>query len=504
MVRTQTWLPRARPRLAALRPGRLGRCALALAVAGGMSIMVAPAAPAAGGVVINAVAPAVARPGSATLFTVTGSGFTQTSTVAVGTDGVTELVTYVSPTALQATVAFPAGARTGTRDMTVTSGAATWTETDVIVVRPTAGEYHAVTPARLLDTRAPGQAKPGAASVTNLTVVGVGAVPATGVSAVVLNVTATEATASTFVTAYPAGRARPVASNLNVTRDQTVPNLATVAVGADGQVSFYNHQGAVHLVVDVAGWYGAGGASAGGAFVPAGPRRLLDTRLTGSPVGAGGVVAVQVGGGTPLAAAALNVTVTEPTTGSYLTVYPSDAARPLASNLNMRAGQTVANMVISAVGADGRVLIYNNSGVTHVVVDLLGIYDESSLPVLGGQFTGVVPVRALDTRLAGGLTVGQPVGAGQTLVLPLAGTLNIPRNATAVVVNVTATEPTSSSYLTVWASDEDRPTASNLNVDAGTTVPNLAVVPLALDGTISIYNHGGTTHVIVDLVGWYK
>ena len=278
----------------------------------------------------------------------------------------------------------------------------------------------------------------------------------------------------------------------------------TVAVGAGGQVSFYNHQGAVHLVVDVAGWYGAAGAGAGAAFYPAGPRRLLDTRLTGSPVGPGGLVAVAVGGGGPVAAVALNVTVTEPTAASYLTVYPSDAPRPLASNVNMLPGQTVANMVIARVGADGRVLLYNNSGATHVVVDLLGIYDESSLPVFGGQFTGTVPVRALDTRLPGDPTGGKPLGAGQALVLPLAGQVGIPVGATAVVVNVTATEPTASSFLTVWATDEDRPTASNLNMDAGATVPNLAVIPLALDGTVSIYNHGGTVHVIVDVVGWYQ
>ena len=166
--------------------------------------------------------------------------------------------------------------------------------------------------------------------------------------------------------------------------------------------------------------------------------------------------------------------------------------------------RTVANMVITRVGADGRILIYNNSGATHVVVDLLGVYDESSLPVLGGQFHGVVPARALDTRLVAGQTQGKPIGAGETLVLPLAGTLGIPATATAVVVNVTATEPTAASFLTVWASDEDRPKASSLNMEAGSTVPNLAVAPLALDRTVSIYNHGGSTHVVVDVVGWYE
>jgi len=252
----------------------LRRGGLALALLTGTVGALAAAAPAVGALTISNVAPAVARPGAATTFTITGAGFSPSSTVTVAPDGVVGSVMYVSATTLQATVSFPAGARTGTRDVTVNDGSAVWTETDVIVVRSTAGEYHALTPSRVLDTRTAGQTKPGAGSITNLTVVGAGGVPATGVTAVVLNVTGTEATAASFVTVYPTGNARPTASNLNLVKDQTVPNLVTVAVGTGGQVSFYNHQGSVHLVVDVAGWYGADGAPAGGAFVPAGPRRL--------------------------------------------------------------------------------------------------------------------------------------------------------------------------------------------------------------------------------------
>jgi hypothetical protein len=481
--------------------GRVSRSAAALALT--LGILAGGASPASAAVVIDTVSPSVARAGATTVFTITGSGFSGASVVTVEPDGVTQSV-VATPTSITATVSFPAGARTGTRDVRVVTGADSRLERDIIVLRPTTGEYHAMTPVRLLDTRDPGGTKPGPASTTDLTVTGRAGVPATGVAAVVLNVTATEATAATFVTAYPAGNPRPVASNLNVVQGQTVPNLVTVAVGGTGQVSFYNHQGAVHLVVDIAGWYGAEGAEAGAAFVPSGPRRLLDTREVPAVVGPGGVVAVEVGGGSPLAAAALNVTVTEPTADSFVTVYPSGAARPLASNLNMRAGQTVANMVITAVGADGKVLLYNHTGSTHIVVDLLGIYDDSDLPVFGGQFTGAVPVRALDTRDASSPTVGQPVGQGQALVLPIAGQVGVPPSANAVVVNVTATEPTSASFLTVWATDEERPRASNLNMERGQTVPNLAVIPLAIDGSISIYNHGGSAHVVVDVVGWYR
>jgi hypothetical protein len=70
----------------------------------------------------------------------------------------------------------------------------------------------------------------------------------------------------------------------------------------------------------------------------------------------------------------LNVTVTQPTAQSYLTVFPSGTTRPLASNLNFLAGQTVPNLVIAKVGADGKVAVYNDAGSAHVVLDVVGWY----------------------------------------------------------------------------------------------------------------------------------
>jgi hypothetical protein len=73
---------------------------------------------------------------------------------------------------------------------------------------------------------------------------------------------------------------------------------------------------------------------------------------------------------------------------------------------------------------------------------------------------------------------------------------------TAIVANVTVTEPTESSYLTVYP-DGPRPLASNLNYLPGQTVPNLAVIPLSSAGKIDFFNRFGSTHVILDLVGWF-
>ncbi|MFG3346666.1 PKD domain-containing protein, partial [Streptomyces sp. NPDC048018] len=118
--------------------------------------------------------------------------------------------------------------------------------------------YEPLTPTRLMDTRsgtgAP-KAKIGADRTVSLTVAGRGGVPAEGVTAVVLNVTATNATAATFVSAYPYGTTRTSASHLNVTAGQTVPNLVVVPVH-DGKVTFYNRNGTLDLIADIAGFYG--------------------------------------------------------------------------------------------------------------------------------------------------------------------------------------------------------------------------------------------------------
>lgn len=94
----------------------------------------------------------------------------------------------------------------------------------------------------------------GAAGTVSLQVAGVSGIPSTGVTAVVLNVTATEPTAGSFVSVFPAGTVRAGASNLNFTAGQTIPNLVVVPV-VNGKVSFYNHAGSVHLIADVAGYY---------------------------------------------------------------------------------------------------------------------------------------------------------------------------------------------------------------------------------------------------------
>src|SRR5664280_1507267 len=252
----------------------------------------------------------------------------------------------------------------------------------------TAGAFVSVAPARLLDTPmgtgAP--AAPVAAhQVVALQVGGRGGVPATGVSAVVLNVTVTQPGAGGFLTAYAEGTALPLASNLNFSPGQTVPNLVVAPVGANGQVDLYNGSASsTHLIADVTGYFLAGAPATAGAFGSLPPARLLDTPMgTGAPaapVAAHQAVALQVGGrggvpATGVSAVVLNVTVTQPGAGGFLTAYADGTALPLASNLNFSPGQTVPNLVVAPVGANGKVDLYNGSaGSTHLIADVTGYF----------------------------------------------------------------------------------------------------------------------------------
>jgi hypothetical protein len=254
-----------------------------------------------------------------------------------------------------------------------------------------AGLFNAVVPARLLDTRdgtgAPRAAVAGGSSI-NLQVTGQGGVPTGGVAAVVLNLTATNVTRPTYITAWPDGTAMPTASNLNPAAGQTVANRVIVKVGSGGRVDLFNAAGSADLIADVGGWFTDGSvATTGGTFVGLTPSRILDTRNgtggLGTSLWPGRPIAVQVAGRggvpamtapTPPTAVVINVTITGATAASYLTVWPDGTAQPLASDLNWAAGQTLPNLAVVRLGSDGKLEIYSPYGYTDVLFDVVGYY----------------------------------------------------------------------------------------------------------------------------------
>jgi len=198
-------------------------------------------------------------------------------------------------------------------------------------------------------------------------------------------VTVTDTTAPGYLTVYPTGLARPLASNLNWTSGETAPNRVIIGLGGSGQVSIYNSSGLTDVIVDVGGWFG--GAS-GSVFQPLSPTRVADTRsgsgepYAGQTLQAGGTLEIQVAGldGIPADAEAvsINVTVTDTTAAGFLTIYPAGTARPMASDLNWSPGETRANMDIADVGQSQSVDAYNSFGSTDVIIDVNGWYEASS------------------------------------------------------------------------------------------------------------------------------
>lgn len=377
-----------------------------------------------------------------------------------------------------------------------------------------------LTPSRLLDTRDPKDitggkpVAPGAG--IDLQVLGRGGVPVSGVSAIVLNVTAADALGAGYVTVWPAAADRPVVSNLNVTAaGQNIANLVTVPVGAGGKVSLFTQSG-TDLVADVEGYYEpVADVATAGRYTALTPARILDTR---SSIGVPGTTPIPPNssidllvaghGGVPatgVSSVVLNLTAAQATAPGYVTVWPSGQTRPTASSLNVTfAGQNIANLVIVPLGDGGKVSLYTQSG-TQLVADVAGWFGDSSQPAsVVGLFHPVSPTRILDTRIANGISTTTPVPPDGSINVAIAGRGGAPATGvSAVVLNITAAEATAPGYVTAWPSDQPRPTASNINVtNAGQDIPNLGFITLSGSGEIALYSQSGT-HLVADLAGYF-
>jgi phosphoesterase family protein len=255
-----------------------------------------------------------------------------------------------------------------------------------------AGGQVALAPARITDTRN-GSGQPnagnhlGANSTLAIQVTGVGGVPASGVSGAILNVTVTHTTSTSFLTVWPHGLARPLASNVNWTAGLTIPNRIFVPVSG-GMVDIYNAAGSADVIVDVSGYF-TDGTATGRFFTPQNPVRILDTR-PGAPVGPNATRVLQVGGvaGVPRFATAVvvNVTVTNTSAGGFLTVHPSTTALPVASDLNWTPDKTIPNLVVATLGNTGAISLYNSTGTTDVIVDLVGYFGGAAPALVINKF----------------------------------------------------------------------------------------------------------------------
>ena len=255
------------------------------------------------------------------------------------------------------------------------------------------------------------------------------------------------------------------------------------------------------------------GAAATGLFQPLPPERVLDTRNgTGGVSGRlrpGTTSVVDVAGRSAVPpgaqAVALNLTATASTGSGYLTVFRPGTGVPDASNLNYPAGQTVPNLVVVPLSADGSVAIFSNAGSPHVIADVVGFYRGfGEAAASDSSFVPLPPARVLDTRSADSDVRGR-LPARVPVEVQVTGRGGVPTTAvTGVVLNTTVTGAAAAGFLTVFPGGPGGvPLASNLNYRAGQTVPNLVMVPVGPSGTVRLYSNTGGPFVIADVVGYY-
>ena len=425
------------------------------------------------------------------------------------------------------------------------------------------GEFHPLPPARIFDSRpafaindvAPIGAKPlgaPAPAVFDINLLGQGGLPADAtpenVLAVVVNITVADTGANGYLEAYGKG-ARPVdrTSIVNFGPNQTVPNVAIVRPGADGQleIGLFGQSGTANVIVDVFGWFSTSNfvppvvaTDDGSRLIPITPARVLDTRDgTGQPA-AGALAAKQsitltirgVNSVNPTLTAVVpnspNVTgvllnmvgiTTDPGgTSTYVSVFPENlppGQDPTTSNLNLVPNEIKANLVFVPVGADGMVHIFNNQGVTQVVADVVGymLKGQDKTTRAGRVVPLTSPYRTFDTRDPrwGGVALG-PGQAEDWSFADFASSVAIGPDLVgpqlAVIGNLTSASLTRQypsqfvrSYMTAYPSDAAvRPGSSNLNTVEGPPIPNMAVLRYGASNTVRVYNLAGYAHYIFD------
>lgn len=370
-----------------------------------------------------------------------------------------------------------------------------------------ASYYQPITQTRALDTRngtggTTGPLAPG--SSIRLKIAGANGIPATGVTAVAINITALYASTAGYITVWPDNTPRPTTSAINFAANTPIANYLVAPVGANGYIRLYNANATIQLLADIAGYFTSETLAGNTTYNPITPARLLDTRDgTGRPaagtIAGGSTFTLQVTGlsGIPAnaKAVAMNFTVVGAASAGYLTTYADGTTRPTVSGIQFGTS-TIASMAIVPIGANGKIAVYNGGGgAAHIVGDAVGYFTTEPS---GQKYHAINSTRMIDTRQDGGA-----VATGATKKVAQGNTV-IANNPTLILV-VTVAQPTSYGYITAYDDSGTLPPTSNINFDPGQAMAGLTL-PTAGKGTIGLYNHvnsGGTTQLIVDCLGYF-
>ena len=364
-----------------------------------------------------------------------------------------------------------------------------------------------VTPCRIADTRNPagpfggpflqGQAAARAFAVPNSAC----GIPNTA-QAYALNITVVPHGVLGFLTAFPCGQPRPLASNLNSDgRNKAVASI--LPAGTNGAVCFF----ATHdtdLVLDINGYFVPDTDVTAMAFYPVTPCRLVDTRLANGSLGGPSLIAsgtrsfplLSSSCNIPATARAYSLNYTAVPHGplGFLTTWPTGQTQPFVSTLNAPTGAITANAAIVPAGTNGDISVF----VTHpadLVIDVNGYFAP---PGPGGlSLHNLTPCRVLDTRNPAG---SLPFNGKKDLNV-VAASCGALVTAQSYVLNATVVPPGPLGFLTLWPQGSPQPLVSTLNAGDGAITSNLAIVP-STNGSISIFG-SEPTHVVMDISGYF-
>ena len=371
------------------------------------------------------------------------------------------------------------------------------------------GEFVAVTPQRIFDTRSTtggpvGRIGPTASTApTTVQIAGVAGMP-TDVRAVAVNISSIKPSShGTFITAFPSGGGRPDTATVNPRVNAVVPNMSVLGVGADGTITLRNDVGDVDVTVDLMGYFQDPPAA---RLRPLTPARILDTRYgigaPQTPVAAGRPLRLQVTGvggvpATGVEAVVMNLTSFRPSATGWITAWPTGISKPDVANLSYIRGDVVPNMVMCKVGADGTIELDPSHGDLHLIADVAGYFGAD-----GARLSAITPARLLDTRRGLGATQAR-IAPKQTIDLQVAGRGGVSQVATAAVLNVTGIKADNRTYLTIFPAGEGRPEAASLNPGQNRINGNLVVAKLGAGGAVSIYNDSANIDLTVDVTGFF-
>ena len=314
-------------------------------------------------------------------------------------------------------------------------------------------------------------------------------------TAVVVNVTAIDPDLNGYLTAYPCGAERPLASIVPAIAGKVVPGSAIVPLNADGNFCVYSMR-TTEIVIDLTGVYRTGD---GVAFEPITTERRYDSR-GGPRLANETVVRVQVTGvgSVPPSATAIAATLhsTDALINGFITVWPCDAVRPTTSALNTSPGAAVTNHVQVGLDLSGGVCLYAQHAM-HLVLDISGWFG----PTATADYHALMPSRVLDSRDGTGLT-GR-FAAGQNRALPMLGVGGVPATGvSAIAAEVTSTDAADAGYITVHACEAVVPEVSMVRNSVNSVAATTVTAALDAQGRWCLAP-SVAMHIVLDISGYY-